>query len=405
MVVTESLLEETPRQSGDALSVAMPSQRHSVVAKARRYRDEPERLLLVTENPLTVVIDGFHGNHTVVRTNAGLICSCERFRHGGGPCGHVLAVEQRFVASPSSMSAAEVAEFITCAVEPPGSDETWKPGLLEHVAVPVWDVTENSAALMVARSLVRTVGGRLTMLNVEHGAQIGAPLVDTAQTLDRLVTSSSWDGLSVSVVEQSNHLQPGASFALPATLVVVPIEEVRQGAGHFGHELTTRLHNTLSVPLLAVPAGAHPASGQLTVVAAVDRSPSSLAVLAAATALVQPLAARLVVLHVGPSQPDWARPATRASARDWVDITAERLRSMGISATGRATLGHPVGAIESVAGAEHADIVVLGTLAGPVRTRLGQTARTLLRRSNRPLLLVRADACLGRPAGRVGTSW
>jgi hypothetical protein len=62
----------------------------------------------------------------------------------------------------------------------------------------------------------------------------------------------------------------------------------------------------------------------------------------------------------------------------------------------RAMLGDPVGAIESVAEGEHADIIMLGTSAGSVPARLGQTARTLLRRSSRPVLLIRSDACVGR---------
>jgi nucleotide-binding universal stress UspA family protein len=402
MVVTEAPVRETTGPSDGAPTLLMPSQRHSVVAKAKRYREEPDRLLLVTDNPLTVVINGFHGNYTVVQTKAGLICSCERFRRAGSTCGHVLAVEQRFVDSPSSMTAAEVAEFITCASEAPAHGEASKPGLLEHVVVPVWDVTENSAALLVARSLARTAGGRLTMLSVEPGDRNGGPLVDTTQTLDRLVTSSSWDGLAIAVIERPNLPQPGADIGLPATLVVVPIEPASQGSLQLGRELTTRLHDTLRVPLLAVPSGAQTASGQLNVVAAVDGSPSSLTVLAAAVSLVRPLGARLILVHVGPRQADWLPTAARPSARDWVDITTERLRSMGISATGRAMLGHPVGAIESAADAENADIVMLATSTGSVPARLGQTARTLLRRSSRPLLLVRSDACVGSYTARVG---
>jgi nucleotide-binding universal stress UspA family protein len=188
------------------------------------------------------------------------------------------------------------------------------------------------------------------------------------------------------------------AIGLPATLVVVPIEEARQGTRQLGQELTTRLHDSLRVPLLAVPAGAQTSSGQLSVVAAVDGSPSSLAVLAAAVSLVQPLDARLILVHVGPRQSDWLPAAARASARDWVDVTTERLRSMGISATVRAMLGHPVAAIESVADAEDAGVIVLATSSGSVPARLGQTARTLLRRSSRPLLLVRSDACVGVPS-------
>jgi nucleotide-binding universal stress UspA family protein len=176
---------------------------------------------------------------------------------------------------------------------------------------------------------------------------------------------------------------------------VVPFEPARTGMGQIGDELTTRLHDVLRVPLLAVPAGAQTASGQRTVVAAVDGSPSSLAVLAAAVSLVQPLGARLILVRVGSGQADCQSRAAQASARDWVDVTIERMRTMGISATGRAMPGHPVSAIESVAHAADAAVIVLGASGGSVPARLGQTARTLLRRSSRPLLLVRSDACLG----------
>jgi hypothetical protein len=88
MVVTEALVE--PR-------LVMPSQRHSIVAKARRYREETDRLQLVARDPLTVVINGFHSNHTVVGTARRFICSCERFRQDRA-CAHILAVEQRFAA-------------------------------------------------------------------------------------------------------------------------------------------------------------------------------------------------------------------------------------------------------------------------------------------------------------------
>jgi hypothetical protein len=97
MVLTEALpAEAQPEVSRVPKTVVMTSERHSVLAKARRYRDEPDRLLILTHSPLTVAVNGFHANHTVVCTSAGFVCSCERFRRGAGACGHVLAVEQRF---------------------------------------------------------------------------------------------------------------------------------------------------------------------------------------------------------------------------------------------------------------------------------------------------------------------
>jgi SWIM zinc finger len=75
--------------------VTMPSAHHSVVAKARRYRSEPERVHILADDPLVAIVHGLHADHTVRHTVQGLACSCERFRRGQGVCAHVLAVEQR----------------------------------------------------------------------------------------------------------------------------------------------------------------------------------------------------------------------------------------------------------------------------------------------------------------------
>jgi SWIM zinc finger len=74
--------------------VIMPSSRHSVLAKAARYRAEPHRVDVIVSEPLVAVVHGLHADHTVRQTGQGLVCTCERFRHGGGTCAHVLAVEQ-----------------------------------------------------------------------------------------------------------------------------------------------------------------------------------------------------------------------------------------------------------------------------------------------------------------------
>jgi hypothetical protein len=115
MVVTEASPEHIDGHGrrDRAPAIGMPSQQHSVIAKARRYREEPERLLLVASDPLTVVIDGFHGTHTVVRIRSGLICSCERFRRGGRSCAHTLAVEQRFLDGDGFLRTKEIANLIT----------------------------------------------------------------------------------------------------------------------------------------------------------------------------------------------------------------------------------------------------------------------------------------------------
>jgi hypothetical protein len=75
------------------LHVIMPSSRHSILAKAARYRSEPDRVNVLIAEPLMAVVHGLHAEHTVRQTDRGLVCSCDRFRRGEGACAHVLEVE------------------------------------------------------------------------------------------------------------------------------------------------------------------------------------------------------------------------------------------------------------------------------------------------------------------------
>jgi len=75
--------------------VIMPSSRHSMLAKAARYRAEPDRVDILATEPLVAVVHGLHADHTVRQNGQGLVCTCERFRRGEGTCAHVLAVEHQ----------------------------------------------------------------------------------------------------------------------------------------------------------------------------------------------------------------------------------------------------------------------------------------------------------------------
>jgi hypothetical protein len=102
--------------------VTMPSTRHSVLAKARRYRAEPERVDIVADEPLVAIVHGLHADHTVRHTEQGLVCSCERFRRGEGVCAHVLAVEQRRSTSAAKAAVADLGEAPTVAGRPRSRD-------------------------------------------------------------------------------------------------------------------------------------------------------------------------------------------------------------------------------------------------------------------------------------------
>jgi len=80
--------------------VIMPSSRHSVLAKAARYRAEPERVNILVDQPLVAVVQGLHADHTVRQIGDSLNCSCERFGRGEAQCAHVLAVEHHRLTRP-----------------------------------------------------------------------------------------------------------------------------------------------------------------------------------------------------------------------------------------------------------------------------------------------------------------
>jgi hypothetical protein len=99
--------------------VVMPSARHSVLAKAARYRSEPERVKILSDEPLFAIVHGLHAEHTVQEHGHRLVCSCERFRRDEGVCAHVLAVEERrscmrspYVHRPSPASSDQLDTFL-----------------------------------------------------------------------------------------------------------------------------------------------------------------------------------------------------------------------------------------------------------------------------------------------------
>ena len=75
----------------------MQSHLHSLIAKAHRYQEEPERFRLTAEEPLQVNVRVANGDHEVSLVDGLLNCSCDGFAsRGEGVCAHVLAVEHLY---------------------------------------------------------------------------------------------------------------------------------------------------------------------------------------------------------------------------------------------------------------------------------------------------------------------
>ncbi len=77
----------------------LQSHLHSLIAKAHRYQEEPERFERTASDPLQVTVHGANGDHQVVLHDGRLACDCDGFAHRGERiCAHVLGVEHHFKA-------------------------------------------------------------------------------------------------------------------------------------------------------------------------------------------------------------------------------------------------------------------------------------------------------------------
>ena len=79
------------------MSTMLQSHLHSLIAKAHRYQEEPERFEQTSDAPLRVTVHGANGDHLVELREGKLECDCDGFSHRGeGICAHVLGVEHHF---------------------------------------------------------------------------------------------------------------------------------------------------------------------------------------------------------------------------------------------------------------------------------------------------------------------
>ncbi|HZZ56348.1 MAG TPA: universal stress protein [Opitutaceae bacterium] len=126
-----------------------------------------------------------------------------------------------------------------------------------------------------------------------------------------------------------------------------------------------------------------------TILAAVDRSDASHAVLQEAAALAGSFQAHVILVHVTEPPMAWdaAQPAKLTPA---LADTSRRFAELGLSAEARELYGEPGRQLAEEAGRLRPDLVIVGTRArGVLRgLLLGRTASYLLRHASCPLLVV-----------------
>lgn len=122
--------------------------------------------------------------------------------------------------------------------------------------------------------------------------------------------------------------------------------------------------------------------------------------LAAATGLAISTGAEVVLLTAIAKQERWAdadspgwEAEEQVTATGYLDTMARDLRDNGLQATTRVAWGRPADVIRQIADEASADLIIMGThgRSGLKRLLIGSVADTVMRTSERPLLLVRAQ--------------
>jgi nucleotide-binding universal stress UspA family protein len=168
--------------------------------------------------------------------------------------------------------------------------------------------------------------------------------------------------------------------------------------------VTDRVARTADGAVLAVPPHSRPAES-VRMLCALDLSDDCGDVLAYAAGLAEPLAARLLVLHVAEGahwydpwpisgvDPEAVRRAVAEAAQGRLTGLVARHVPAGVASETRVTFGRAQREIERVA-SQQVDMVVLGARAtrGVDRLFFGSTAQHVLRAGVCPVLLVRHPA-------------
>lgn len=276
-----------------------------------------------------------------------------------------------------------------------------------HILVPLDGSPIAARTLPYAESLARTLGGRLTLLELTHGDH---PSECAALQLDRLANAARLRGLRAEV-----RLQPAAPDET-ARAIVEAADELEadliamstHGRGAIRRLLLGSVADGVlrqaRVPVLVVPPGCDrpwDERGPRCILVALDGSKLAEAVLGQVAALAGTLGTELILLQVvhGFSKDPHDRfvEYNRAEAERYLEEVRRGLR-VPAEVVDLYGVDHPTEAvIADFARERGVDLLAMGThgRGGLARFVLGSVATGAVQRSHAPLLLVRATAVDG----------
>lgn len=255
---------------------------------------------------------------------------------------------------------------------------------LQQILVPL-DTSESAEAVLpIARALAASTNAVLNLVAVSTDIEPGR----TRELYDYLEEIAALERLFGFQVRTTIRVgDPGeAILMLERELEVDLIVMATHGRSGLGRLLlgsvADQVRRASSVPVVLLRSGKRSIERLQTVLVPVDGTPGGALALAWAVPLARACSARIVLLQASVSDPLAAETA--------VNRLAARLQRVGLMAEGRGALGLPETAIVATADEVDADLIVMSTHArgGPLRSVLGSVADEVVRRCQRPVLLV-----------------
>jgi nucleotide-binding universal stress UspA family protein len=279
----------------------------------------------------------------------------------------------------------------------------------KHLLVPLDGTPFAESALPVARVLANALGADITVCLVLPGAHAPSSTREPLDYLQRVATEQQDLGVESHTsfqvgdpASQILELVRDAGFDLA---VMATHSRTAPARGLLGSVADQVLHSSPVPVVLLYPD--HRETTQLrTVLVPLDGSPGSAVALSAALPLARSTGARVVLVRVSVPQPVWFRDPTlgtghlidpmwaedaRSAAEAYVVGMAGRIQQSGVAAQGVAVSARAADGIIQAANEVDADLIVMSShvRGGPLRTMLGSVADDVIRKSRRPVLVMR----------------
>lgn len=283
----------------------------------------------------------------------------------------------------------------------------------KHLLVPLDGSSLAESVLPVARMLARAMDADVTLFTAMSAYAPGSTR-EPIDYLEQVAQRERAYGVEVRAAFRVGDPAPQIHELLRASAfdLIVMATHGRSGParGMFG-SVADRIVQSSSVPVVLLHPNHHELTQLRTVLVPLDGTPGGAVALGTAVALARAAGARLVLVRAsvplplwiydptlgidtGPFiDPMWAEDARRA-AEAYVVGMASRLEQAGLSAQGLAISALPAAGIVAAATQVDADLIVMSTHArtGALRSVLGSVADEVVRKSQRPVVVVRRDA-------------